>query len=309
MQHSRMQAFLVFALGLMVLGQVGVGLYKGPCSHQSSEEDFYETLSHVGSAKAFGLIFPHEKHFHAETVNDLDTVFDECDFNLKKAKFEGKAPRLYLAKLPKGMKQRSASSKKAKETFIKVVLPHVLRVNEKILADRKRLLTLQAKQKQGRHLLSAEKRWLRELAANYRCKSTKIDALLHHVDVVPPSLALAQGILESGWGTSHAAVEKNSTFGHMKTKTKVQKFESLLHNVAAYIQNLNRHSAYGEFRRIRADLRKRNQEVGGYVLAAGLKKYSVRGTAYIKDLQRLIKNYNLGGYDHITLEQHMRMKP
>jgi Bax protein len=309
MQHSRMQAFLVFALGLMVLGQVGVGLYQGPCSHQSSEETFYETLSHAASAKAFGFILPQEKHFHAATVNDLDNVFEECDFSLEKAKLEGRAPRLYLAKLPKGMKRKTASSKKAKQTFIKVVLPHVLRVNEKILADRKRLLSLQAKQKQGRHLLSAEKRWLRELAANYRSKSTRVDVLLHHVDVVPPSLALAQAILESGWGTSHAAVEKNSTFGHMRTKTKVQKFESLLHNVAAYIQNLNRHSAYGKFRRIRADLRKKNQEVGGYVLASGLEKYSVRGNAYIKDLQRLIKNYNLGGYDHITLDQHMRMKP
>jgi Bax protein len=302
-KQSKTQVFLIFSLGAMIFGQVGVALLQGRPSSQ--------TMAHAGgSAKAFGLVIPHEPQHHVSSKKELDHLFDNWGFNLTKAKSEGKAPRLYLAKLPKDMRHKKGeSSRRSRSAFIQVVLPHVLKVNEQILADRAKLLTMLEAQKKGKHIPRMDKIWLSKLAFDYRCKSTRIESLLMHVDVVPPSLALAQGILESGWGTSHAAVQKNSTFGHMKTKTKVEKFESLLHNVVAYIQNLNRHAAYKEFRKIRASQRQANKALCGYVLATGLKSYSIRKTAYIKDLQKLINNHKLDGYDHITLEQHMRMKP
>jgi len=301
-KQSKLHIFFLFSLGLMVFGQVGIALYQG---HYPSSKTS-KTSVPGGWAKAFGFGGSQGQHFSVDNVRELNTVFDAWDFDLKKAKSEGKAPRLYLAKLPKDMKGQKTA---ANSTFIRALLPHILKVNEQILSDRERLLDMQKRQKAGGHLRHAEKMWLKKLASEYRCKSTKIEALLAHVDIIPPSLALSQGMIETGGGKSSAAITKNSTFGIMATKTKVAKFESLLANVTAYILNLNRHAAYKPFRDIRAQLRAQNKTLCPHKLAPGLMKYSVRKAAYIKDVQSVIRKYNLTSYDHITLDQHMRVKP
>ncbi|HKJ91279.1 MAG TPA: glucosaminidase domain-containing protein, partial [Oceanipulchritudo sp.] len=63
--------------------------------------------------------------------------------------------------------------------------------------------------------------WLRELAASHSLEVKPdvpltpaiLDDLRRRVDVIPPSLALAQAALESGWGTSRFAREGNNLFG------------------------------------------------------------------------------------------------
>lgn len=288
LKQSKTHMSLVAILGLMVVGQVGYVLYKGNYLH--------------GAAKAVALVFPQEKNFQVTSVKELDRVFDHWDYNLTQTKSNGKVPRLYLTKFPKDMRHKEKSSN---ATFIQVLLPHILKVNEQILADRSRLLEMQKRQKNGGHLHYTEKAWLMKLASDYRCKSTKIESLLMHVDVVPPSLALAQATIETGGGRSSAAVHKNSTFGHMRTKKDVAKFATLQENVKAYITNLNRHAAYAGFRKERAKLRDKAQEPCGYKLASYLTKYSERGVAYTRDLQNLISKRNLREYDGTSL----RLKP
>lgn len=302
---SKIHVSLVTSLGLMVLSQIGLVLYNGSQVHTTSRGTTEERIVQGGSAKAFGLVMPREKHFQVTSVKELDYVFHNWNYTLTKATNEGKVPRLYLAKLPNDMSKKSRSSN---PTFIQVLLPHILKVNEKILEDRKRLVELKEQQK-VRHLRHTEKMWLMKLASDYRCKSTKIDALLVHVDIIPPSLALAQAIIETGGGRSSAARKKNSTFGYMKTKTQVAAFQDLHQNVEAYATNLNRHSAYASFRKVRADLRAKNQPLCGIKLAACLEKYSIRKAAYIRDVQGQIHNHNLRKYDKMILDQQVRLKP
>ncbi len=302
LKQSKTQISLVVTLGLMIIGQMGFSLYKSYSSRSSFQIMPKKKIARAGSAKSFGLTLSEDTHFCVSSVRELDQVFDNCDYTLTKTKTKGEVPRLYLAKLPKDMKRKKKSSN---FTFIQVLLPHILKVNEQILSDRNRLLEMQKRQKGGHTLRPSEKIWIMKLASEYRCKSTKIESLLKHVDIIPPSLALAQGILETGGGRSPAALTKNSTFGHMATKTKVAKFESLHASVKAYALNLNRHSAYAHFRKTRASLRTQNQKLCGIKLASCLLKYSERGTAYTRDLQDLIRKRGLGGYD----EQHVRLKP
>lgn len=305
LKQSKTQVALVSALGLMIVSQIGFVVYKNSMPETltivSPQKVVEKKTNRAGSAKAFGLTSHHEQHFQVASVKELDRVFNSWDYNLAKAKKGGEIPRLYLAKLPKDMKNKKSAGN---STFIQVLLPHILKVNEQILADRSRLLEMQKRQKTGHHLRHPEKMWLSKLASEYRCKSTKIEALLTHVDIVPPSLALAQGILETGGGRSFAALNKNSPFGYMATKTKVAAFESLLHSVKAYILNLNRHKAYASFRQDRALQRKRNEHPCGHKLAHHLTKYSIRGAAYTKDVQNLIVRHGLKGFD-----QHVRLKP
>lgn len=299
---SKIQISLMSTLGIMIASQLGLGLYDTFQPHGEGESQ--PTISQGGSAKAFGFVIPKEKQFQVTSVKELDRVFKTCAYSLNKASCDGKIPRLYLAKLPKDMNKKEKSSN---PTFIQVLLPHVLKVNEQILQDRKRLVELK-EQLKTRHLRHAEKMWLMKLASDYRCKSTRIDALLIHVDVVPPSLALAQATLESGGGRSPAALHKNSTFGHMARNNTVMQFESLHKNVEAYVRNLNRHFAYASFRKVRADLRAKNQPLCGIKLAGCLEKYSIRKAAYIQDVQGLIRNRDLRKYDTMTLQQ-MHLKP
>lgn len=311
LKHSKLQISLIVILGLMIMSQVGYVLSKAflPTSHATAGNS--QVLSEVqpaacaGSAKAFGLNSyqnSQEKHVQISSVKELNHVFKNNNYTLAKAKSEGHVPRLFLSKLPADMKHKKKSSN---SDFIQILLPHILNVNEQILADRKRLLEMRVRQTSGHHLRHSEKMWLSKLAADYRCKSTKIDILLMHVDIIPPSLALAQAALESGGGRSHAALKKNSPFGYMATKTKVAKFDSLQHSVEAYVKNLNRHRAYSTFRRDRALLRAKNQELCGHKLAACLTRYSVRGSAYTRDLQHLIQKRGLQAYD----SHHVQLKP
>jgi len=194
LKQSKTQLSLIIALGLMILTHIGFVIYK---KYQPLPEVPEQKVTHCGSAKAFGLISPKEKHFQVASVKELDSVFRDWDYDLKKAKSEGKVPRLYLSKLPKDMRRKSRASN---PTFIQTLLPHILEVNEQIFADRARLLEMRERQRSGGHLRQSEKMWLMKLAADYRCKSSKVDSLLMHVDVIPPSLALSQAMLETGGG-------------------------------------------------------------------------------------------------------------
>lgn len=68
---------------------------------------------------------------------------------------------------------------------------------------------------------------------------------------VPTSLAVAQSILESGWGTSKAAVRRNNLFGIMSFKNGVPtpaRFRDAEDSVVAYFEALFGHPAHADFR-------------------------------------------------------------
>ena len=86
------------------------------------------------------------------------------------------------------------------------------------------------------------------------------------VDTIPPSLALAQAAIESGYGASRFAVEGNALFGQWRTggglrpsdqpahlsDYGIATFASPLQSVAAYAHNLNTFASYRDFRAARA---------------------------------------------------------
>ena len=95
-------------------------------------------------------------------------------------------------------------------------------------------------------------------------KADTIDSLLIKVDKIPVSLALAQAVIESGWGTSRFAYEGNALFGQYVWGVtddgmipndretdeiyKVKSFNNLSDSVKSYMKNLNTNFHYNEFR-------------------------------------------------------------
>ena len=224
-------------------------------------------------------------------------------------------PPVYLSRFPvKLAKLRSA--KQRKDIFIKTVLPLVIRANDEVRAERHRLLSLIRREKDQGSLSPNERAYLNNLAADYEVPEGDLEELQRRVDVVPASLALAQGAEESGWGTSRFARLGNAVFGQRTFRKggglvplkreqgkrhEVKAFNSLYTSVRAYVWNLNTHFAYDAFRKERAAYRSGGRPLNGYVLTGTLKRYSERGQKYIETIRVIMRANRLGDFDDAQL--------
>jgi Bax protein len=231
-------------------------------------------------------------------------------------------PRLILASLPENLAGVRENSRR-KAFFFKAVLPLILQVNEETLKDRRRLWSLRYKASLGQPLSATDRIWLAMMSERYKDKKTKggvagkLARLLVKVDIIPPSLALAQAAEESGWGGSRFAREGNAIYGQWTWNSengltpleredgkthKIRVFPSILDSVRAYVRNLNTHRSYRGLRLARAALRRIGAPLDGMVLAGRLGSYSVRGSKYVKTIRALIDANKLRRLDDARLQ-------
>ena len=127
-------------------------------------------------------------------------------------------PRLYLEALPRGLDNLSSVNAR-KRLFIQSVLPIILRVNEEIVTARWRVERLKDRLSWEDALSAADREWLMDVAELYGAAPFDMPGLLMRMDIVPPSLALAQAAEETGWGTSRFVREGNALFGQYTYKS------------------------------------------------------------------------------------------
>lgn len=249
----------------------------------------------------------------------LHQTFRSLGYHLERVRAgEQAVPRLYLASLPTDL-PRLNSVQTRKAVFIKTLLPLILRANEEILHQRQRLIILKGRIAKGNDLSSADSLWLETLAERYEVANRDIHELLNRVDIIPPSLALAQAAEESGWGTSRFAQEGNALFGQRTTQEsagivpkgvsedqniKIKSFGLLYDGIRSYVHNLNIHRAYRSMRKARARLRRQDGGSAGFKgieLARTLVSYSERGEAYVRTIQSIMRYNNLDQFDSVRL--------
>ena len=249
---------------------------------------------------------------HAVSLDTQITLnlFENLKYDLKKIRQGQPVKPIYLSQLPKDL-DRLKNAKKKKDTFIKIVMPLILDENNKILENRKKLFKILGKSTNS----MGEKRWLKRRFKEYGIKKGDITELKVRMDIIPPSIAIAQAAIESGWGTSRFALEGNAMFGQWtwskngieptdKSKNqdhKILRFSMLRSSVKAYKNNLNTHNGYKEFREKRAELRKNNKKISGLKLVNYLYNYAATGKEYIKILKRTIDQNRLTDFDDATL--------
>lgn len=241
----------------------------------------------------------------------LDAAFADMGYRLEAIAAGREVPPVFLASVPTDLADlREIDTKK--RVFLRVMLPLILAVNDEIAADRARLDEIADRMRRNKFVNAADTQWVADLAARYGTTGQPVQALLTRVDTIPPSLALAQAIEESGWGTSRFVREANNLYGQITTSAaaltaegdsarRLAIFESLRDSVRAYAHNLNTHRAYDALRRSRAAARARNSAPDGHSLAGTLSAYSERGHDYIDALRALIRNNTLTRYDHARL--------
>lgn len=223
-------------------------------------------------------------------------------------------PRVFLTNLPRDLGDLPRPDER-KALFVRLILPLVLEANEAVMVERRRLERLAAAAARGVAPEGADRRWLADLTIRYRAEPGDYETLLRRVDAVPPSLALAQAALESGWGTSRLATENHALFGQRVfggqgavrsgagkgAPVRFARFDDLRGGVRAYIRNLNSHWAYRGFRLRRAELRLLGGELSGGALAGTIIRYSERGAAYTRDVHSIIRANRLEFLDRARL--------
>lgn len=252
------------------------------------------------------------------TTADLDSKFSQAGFDLSEIRDGAAVPRLTLVSLPRDLPDlRSVQARK--NLFVRVMLPLVLQTNEQVRKERARLLNLNVRRD---NLGQADQVWLRKIAEKYGVEESDRRKLFNElklrVDIIPPSLALAQGAEESGWGTSRFALEGNAVFGQWTYKKgngivpakrdegkrhEIKAFSGLRNSIAAYVSNLNTHWAYVDFRAGRAEARKHDGALSGATLIETLHKYSQRGADYIRTIKTIMRVNGFSVFDRARLQR------
>jgi len=208
-----------------------------------------------------------------------------------------------------------------KRAFLHTLLPVAMVANAEVAQERTALLALLEKlgDRDPDPLLTkkddggdcplnkAELYFLQQLSEKYHTR--RMSELLRRVDVVPVSLMLAQGALESSWGGSRFASEGNNLFGVWTWGTTgmvplgrnagerhlVAMYDSILDSARSYLLMINRQAAYRDLRLLR------ERSMNSLVLANGLLRYSERREDYVVELQAFIHQNRLQRYDDCVL--------
>jgi len=187
-----------------------------------------------------------------------------------------------------------------KQKFFDILRPLIENQNQIIRDNRKRI------QFARKH--NTDHDWLAAIAEEHKLdwdrENPDWDRLLFHIDTVPAELVMTQAANESAWGLSRFAQKGNNLFGqwcfskgcglvpaqrNKGSKHEVRKFDSINDSIASYMHNINTSRAYRDLRKVRAEQRSRGEALDAMTLAGGLKKYSSRGMAYVREIRSMIK--------------------
>ena len=265
--------------------------------------------------------FPHDdlvdlrnaRALEIESAAELASLFESLNYHWPPPD-DIRVPPVVVKRLPGDFPAITETGER-KSLFLRLLLPIVLLENRRIREQRDlaRWLFDNGLLNQSQDEASPERAWLTRLAKRMRVKGDLRDPavqarLLRRLDEIPPALALAQGAIESGWGTSRFALEGNSLFGQWTYRADaglepndrdpeashlVASFPDLRASVRAYMRNLNTGRAYREFRTARAAMRSAGRELSPTELAGHLLRYSGRGMEYVEELRVIINSSTL----------------
>ncbi len=231
-----------------------------------------------------------------------------------------KVPRIFFSQLPDDLD--TYKIKKRKTLFISIILPLLIKGNEKVLKERKLIQT---------HFVNKDFEKIKNFCKKYKIKDEcnlkpnlsikKIkklkDNLMIKINVYPLSMMLAQAAIESGWGMSRFAKKGNALFGqwtwstnngikpkeNLNAKFAVKSFKNLQESVNAYILNLNTHEAYKKLRQYRYLMTKNKKDFVGINFAKYLDKYAEIGYQYVAKVISLIKTNRLENFNNLKFKK------
>lgn len=209
-----------------------------------------------------------------------------------------------VKKEQKSKKTTSLAPKKAtpvnvkKERYFSLVNPHVQNVYAELMEQYEDVKVTLEKGESTQEIERLKKEY----------EVTTDDELLLALKPHPQSIVLAQGAMESSWGTSRFFVEANNIFGMWSANPNepriaageqrsggrtiwLRKFANLDESVREYYKTMARVDVYKEFRRVRYE------SDNPFEMIKKLDKYAEIGEEYPKKLAQLIRYNKLQKYD------------
>ena len=206
-----------------------------------------------------------------------------------------------------------------KKLFYLITLPIIHESNGLILKDRKMIINIEKKFLRA-DLNENETNEVIRLSKKYNLDYSAIDLKLfrdlkQRINIIPVSLALAQAIVESGWGQSRFALEGNALYGQWTTNEQkglipedrdedkthaVRKFENLKQSVQAYMHNINTHKAYYSFRVVRRIAERVQYTDPISAKVKFLAAYAEIGQKYVDKLELIIESNKLREFDRFA---------
>jgi len=209
----------------------------------------------------------------------------------------GEAARLRLAGLPEDWAALPAIERR--RLFTQIVAGLIEEENQRILADRREILAMQAREAAGEAFSLPQQARRDTLARRYGGRYGDLDDVLARADIIPPSLAVAQSAIATGWGFSDAAQDRNALFGRFPSGG----FDSLSASAEDYVLHLNSHPAFEGFRNARAGLRASGAAITGTALAGEIGPYVADGPAYVDQVEAILAGPDgLDRYDPVIPE-------
>lgn len=225
------------------------------------------------------------------TVEELETMLTRA----------GPGGPVLVSTLPPGFRAVE-NAERRKTLFLGTLAPLIEAENAQIALERAEVEAMIEAERAGRTLTLAEQARRDLLARSYDAPYSDLERLMRRVDVVPPSLALAQAVVATGWGGSDAAVERNALFGRGPADAEEadgdpRRFRTLRASVRNYLRALNTGREFETFRAARAEARAAGEPLDGRALAPHVAAYAESGAAYTASLISLIEENGLDRYD------------
>ena len=206
-----------------------------------------------------------------------------------------------------------------KKLFYLIALPLIHKSNGQILLDREMVINIEKKFLR-KNLNENELQETTRLAKKYNLDDSEINLKLfrdlkQRINIIPVSLALAQAIVESGWGQSRFALEGNALYGQWTYNElkgiipenrdddkshAVRKFDNLAQSVQAYMHNINTHTAYYSFRVVRRIAERVQYTDPVSAKVKFLAAYAEIGQEYVDKLELIIESNNLREFDRFS---------
>ena len=322
---QKIKYYFLIPVILLVTSSVGFfdfgELYQAPIQNSS-----------ISTYSQLPIFLEHDgeiKTLHNSSVSETEgvrTYFESQSSRLSKIEKSSQlVSPIFLWRLPRDLSGITDLNDR-KQLFIKFLLPLLIQQNIAITQKRSFLQILIEKPISS--LSSDEQNWISKETLYYKIFDKNVskpvvtkevlEELLHRIDIIPVSLALAQSSLETGWGTSRFSIHGNALFGQWtwkankgirpkqrapRTKHSVRRFNHLAESIMDYAHNLNSSSHYRSFRLKRGTYRKTGYPIEGWAhnLAEELKKYSSNSNHYIPAVKTIIANNQLTDFDNYSL--------
>ncbi len=205
---------------------------------------------------------------------------------------------------------RAVDGEKRKDLFIMHILPAIVLTRDKLLDDLHHVEFIENRINQHKSVSKFDSTFLSEVKTKY--KTDSISELRKRIYPHPVSLALAQAILESGWGTSSIFRHGNNIFGIMSFSNDesralirfnegdddryLRTYGSVIESIEHYFQFISTVSSYKKFRQ------KRWEGGSSSQLIRYLNSYHEDTDQYSVMARSIIASNNLEKYDVISID-------